>query len=255
MAFLADDDQRRRVGQRIGYHVRIDSIETDALFFADIPEVINIALPLLVRTPQDAYRTGFGFGSAAQYYATSFRRETSASPFPVPPLAPSVATEHLLLPQVDRRMIELARSLDRGGSTTDRARVFERYLRTNFSYTTDLLKEEVSDPLAHFLFDRKAGHCEYFASAMAVMLRVVHIPSRVVTGFQSGAYNPITGWHVLRASDAHSWVEAWIPGQGWVTFDPTPPGGSPSGKPWTTLRDVSRYRGNVLAALGGRLRS
>ena len=44
------------------------------------------------------------------------------------------------------------------------------------------------------------------------MLRVVYIPSRVVTGFQSGVYNPMTGWHVLRASDAHSWVEAWVPG-------------------------------------------
>ena len=91
------------------------------------------------------------------------------------------------------------------------------------------------DPLANFLFDRKAGHCEYFASAMAVMLRAVHIPSRVVTGFQSGVYNPITGWHVLRASDAHSWVEAWAPGHGWMTFDPTPPANSPQGKPWTTL--------------------
>ena len=66
---------------------------------------------------------------------------------------------------------------------------------------------------------------------MAVMLRVVHIPSRVVTGFQTGVYNPITGWHVLRASDAHSWVEAWAPGHGWMTFDPTPPANSPQGKP------------------------
>jgi hypothetical protein len=82
--------------------------------------------------------------------------------------------------------------------------------------------------MAHFLFDRRQGHCEYFASAMAVMLRVVHIPSRVATGFQSGQYNPMTGWHVVRASDAHSWVEAWIPNRGWVTFDPTPPAGQPS---------------------------
>jgi hypothetical protein len=55
------------------------------------------------------------------------------------------------------------------------------------------------------------------------MLRVLHIPSRIATGFQGGQYNPMTGWHVVRASDAHSWVEAWIPGRGWTTFDPTPP--------------------------------
>ncbi len=57
---------------------------------------------------------------------------------------------------------------------------------------------------------------------MAVMLRTLGIPSRVVTGFQSGVFNPINGLQVVRASDAHSWVEAWIAGRGWTTFDPTP---------------------------------
>jgi hypothetical protein len=84
------------------------------------------------------------------------------------------------------------------------------------------LPAAVPDPLAHFLFERKKGHCEYFASSMAVMLRTVGIPSRVVTGFQSGVYNPITHMQVVRASDAHSWVEAWIAGRGWTTYDPTP---------------------------------
>jgi hypothetical protein len=58
---------------------------------------------------------------------------------------------------------------------------------------------------------------------MAVMLRTLQIPSRVVTGFQSGVYNPISGSQLIRTSDAHSWVEAWLPARGWVTFDPTPP--------------------------------
>jgi len=62
---------------------------------------------------------------------------------------------------------------------------------------------------------------------MAVMLRSLGIPSRVVTGFLSGVYNPMTGWQVVRASDAHSWVEAWLPRRGWVTFDPTPVDPSP----------------------------
>jgi hypothetical protein len=77
--------------------------------------------------------------------------------------------------------------------------------------------------LAFFLFHRKKGHCEYFASSMAVMLRMLQIPSRVITGFQSGVYNPISGSQLIRTSDAHSWVEAWLPDRGWVTFDPTPP--------------------------------
>ncbi len=62
---------------------------------------------------------------------------------------------------------------------------------------------------------------------MAVMLRVLNIPSRVVTGFQSGIYNPISGYQLIRTSDAHSWVEAWLPDRGWTTFDPTPPDPNP----------------------------
>jgi protein-glutamine gamma-glutamyltransferase len=235
VVILADDDQRRRKGDRLNYYVRMDAIEADALFFPGIPEVLHIKLPYVYRTSGGAYRTGLGLGASSRYFATSFRPETETEASPVKPLAEDAEIEHLLLPMVDRRIIDLARSLDPGGATTGRARVFERYLRTNFSYTTDLLDQEVSDPLAHFMFDRRAGHCEYFASAMAVMLRAVHIPSRVVTGFQSGVYNPMTGWHVLRASDAHSWVEAWSPNRGWVTFDPTPPALSPSGKPWSAL--------------------
>ena len=103
-----------------------------------------------------------------------------------------------------------------------KARAIEGHLRQDYGYTLELLSKPVDDPLAYFLFVRKKGHCEYFASSMAVMLRTLGIPSRVVTGFQSGVYNSLTGWQVIRASDAHSWVEAWIEGRGWTTFDPTP---------------------------------
>ena len=122
----------------------------------------------------------------------------------------------------------LAQRITAGAKTDyERARAIEHYLRTEFRYSLAPLEHEVDDPLAHFLFVSKKGHCEYFASAMGVLLRAVWVPSRVATGFQSGSFNPISGWHVVRASDAHSWVEAWVPGEGWMTFDPTPsdPGG------------------------------
>jgi hypothetical protein len=111
------------------------------------------------------------------------------------------------------------------GPATDleRARAIERRLRADYGYTLELPDHEVADPLAYFLFTRKKGHCEYFASAMTVMLRATGIPARLATGFQSGVYNPITDFWLVRASDAHAWVEAWIPGRGWTTFDPTPP--------------------------------
>jgi len=77
--------------------------------------------------------------------------------------------------------------------------------------------------LATFLFEAKAGHCEYFASSMAILLRAAGIPTRVINGFLLGEYNPVGRDYIIRESDAHSWVEVYIPGQGWVEFDPTPP--------------------------------
>jgi hypothetical protein len=82
------------------------------------------------------------------------------------------------------------------------------------------------DPLADFLFNVKAGHCEYFSTAMAVMLRTRGIAARVVNGFLPGEYNEAAGAYTVRQSDAHSWVEVYFPeSQVWVTFDPTPAAG------------------------------
>jgi hypothetical protein len=99
----------------------------------------------------------------------------------------------------------------------------ESYLRNNFTYTLNMTQNAGTDPLAQFLFRSRAGHCEYFASSMAVMLRTLGIPSREVNGFLPGEYNEVAGDYIVRASDAHSWVEAYFPGTGWLTFDPTPP--------------------------------
>ena len=111
----------------------------------------------------------------------------------------------------------------------------ETFLRTNFGYTLQLPRTVPRDPLANFLFERKQGHCEYFASSMAVMLRAVRIPSRVVNGFNGGEFNNLTSQYLIRASNAHSWVEAYFPGYGWVSFDPTPVGSAPAHMGWNRV--------------------
>ena len=111
-----------------------------------------------------------------------------------------------------------------GAEPGAKAAAIERYLSTKLRYTTQLPTTAPLDPVADFLFNRREGHCEYFASAMALMLRAEGIPSRIVTGYQRGVFNPLTEWYLIRASDAHSWVEAFIPGHGWQSFDPTPAG-------------------------------
>jgi hypothetical protein len=178
---------------------------------------------MIFRGPGDGYRAAYGSSDGLSYYAHSFVGE-GGEPGTAEPLAPNLVKLYLELPRLDERVPSLAHQVIANQTGEEaQARALERYFRQQFGYTMELLAHEVPDPLAYFLFERRKGHCEYFASAMAVMLRSLGIPSRVVTGFQSGTYNPITGWYVVRASDAHSWVEAFIRGRGWLTFDPTPP--------------------------------
>jgi hypothetical protein len=130
-----------------------------------------------------------------------------------------------LPPDLDPRIGDLARSLTKNAkSPYDKAFTIENHLQTHYSYTLDLVGKPGKSPLSHFLFETRAGHCEYFASAMAVMLRTIGIPSREVNGFLPGEYNDLAGDYIVRASDAHSWVEVYFPGNGWVVFDPTPAG-------------------------------
>ena len=135
-----------------------------------------------------------------------------------------IASTYLQVPDgLDRRIPELAREITKNAKTPfDKALRIETHLRTRFAYSLNLTGKPGQDPLAHFLFETRAGHCEYFASAMAIMLRMLGIPSREVNGFLSGEYNDLGGDYIVRASDAHSWVEVYFPGNGWQVFDPTP---------------------------------
>jgi len=213
---LASDEQRRRPGVRLFYEIQLKDIASDTLFLAGVPEVMAIDAPAVFRSPSHAYRLGYGSVDGLRYAAHSFLGDPHV-------LETAGQSGFLQLPSLDPRIPRLARDLA-GGLPSDeaRARAIERHLRSNYPYTTVLPDKEPSDPLAYFLFERRKGHCEYYASAMAVMLRSLGIPSRVVTGFHGGELNPVSGWHVVRASDAHSWVEAYLAGKGWTTFDPTP---------------------------------
>lgn len=95
-----------------------------------------------------------------------------------------------------------------------------RWINAEFTYSLDapLLGRDGMD---QFLFDSKIGYCEYFSSAFVVLMREAGIPSRVVTGYAGGIYNPIGDFWLIRNSDAHAWAEIWLEGQGWKRVDPT----------------------------------
>jgi protein-glutamine gamma-glutamyltransferase len=152
-------------------------------------------------------------------------------------LPPRGMEQYLKLPPFDLRIAKLAEDITAAApSNYDKAVALERHLATHFGYTLELPRTLPPDPLANFLFERKKGHCEYFASSMAVMLRSLRIPSRIVTGFRGGEFNDLTGQYVVRASDAHSWVEAYFPGSGWISFDPTPAGSVPTRTGWSRMQ-------------------
>ena len=220
-------------GRRINYHVELEALENDTLFFAGTPEILDLRAPVLYRSETSSFRLGHAVPQGFPYDVYSLLDdppERAPVLYPPPVLRLAEREVYLQLPALDSRIGELARSFAAGGAgDLARARAIERHLRSAYGYTLELPDREVADPLANFLFVRRKGHCEYFASSMAVMLRSLGIPSRLATGFQSGLYNPVSELWLVRASDAHSWVEAWIPGYGWTTFDPTPADPSANG--------------------------
>jgi len=133
---------------------------------------------------------------------------------------------YLQLPDnLDSRIAFLAHTIGRNSGPVSSAFRIERFLQSSFTYSLENPSGDSVDPLADFLFNSRAGHCEYFATAQAILLRTLGIPSRLINGFRRGEYNPWGGYFIVRQSDAHSWVEAYFPGAGWIEFDPTPSAG------------------------------
>lgn len=219
------------------YTVLMEPVATDAIFVAARPTTI------WGRFGADAG------GERARSYLVFNRTGTLLNPFhnvgtmhydavsQVPMVPPQklraatadypadISSTYLQLPRLDPRIKQLAEQITAHAPTPyDKASNIALYLRTRFGYTLDLSDMNHRDPLAYFLFVKRAGNCEYFASAMVVMLRTLGIPARYATGFLAGEYNDLARDYIVRASDAHSWVEAYFPGYGWITFDPTPPG-------------------------------
>jgi transglutaminase-like putative cysteine protease len=126
---------------------------------------------------------------------------------------------------IDPRIGTLSRRLAGGQATVfGQAAAIERGLREGWTYSLEG-DQDAEAPLMDFLFGNKRGHCEYFATSMALMMRTLGHPARVVNGFYGGEFNGFGGYRMIRQGDAHSWVEVFVPGSGWRTFEPTPPSG------------------------------
>jgi hypothetical protein len=234
------------------YTVLLEPLATDALFVPGNPVSLRgnftgegsgvysaARRTYLSRDSAGSIFNPFHNYAAIRYYGFSRLPQLNVARLRAAPkeYSSEITNTYLQLPPgLDRRIPELARQITANAATPlDKTMAIEGYLRGRFTYTLTLTGKPGDDPLAHFLFETRAGHCEYFASSMAVMLRTLGIPSREVNGFLPGEYNDLGGDYIVRASDAHSWVEVYFPGNGWIVFDPTPAGPEVAGGILTRL--------------------
>lgn len=136
---------------------------------------------------------------------------------------PEWVQRYLQLPSnLDPRIRRLAERITAGAETPyDKAAALEAWLRRNIRYNENIPAPPPGrDGVAYVLFDIRQGYCDYYASAMAVMARALGIPARVVSGYAQGEWMP-DGRYRVRQRDAHTWVEIYFPGFGWVEFEPT----------------------------------
>ncbi|MBI3071016.1 MAG: DUF3488 domain-containing protein [Deltaproteobacteria bacterium] len=240
--------------------VFLEPLSTEAVFFAgDLRAIefpgrlaeVMIGKRRLVKRDDHGDVTMSRHGSeSAHYNAYVSLREPPANALRAAP--GDVSTEFGLYLQfsteLSHKIPKLAHELTAGLSNNyDKAVAIQKWLHANFRYTTEMKRETQLDPVEEFLFVRKEGHCEYFASAMTLLLRAAGIPARTVNGFLGGEWNDFGKYYTIRQQDAHSWVEVFFnvpraPGpdvrgaetHSWITFDPTPPSrGAPRIIGWT----------------------
>jgi protein-glutamine gamma-glutamyltransferase len=140
---------------------------------------------------------------------------------------PEILTRYTQLPStLSPRIAALTEAWVSGAATPlDEVLLVQDRLKNEFTYSLDQPASAAPDPLVSFLYDVQEGHCEYFATAMALMLRTRGLPARIVNGFAGAEWNPVGEYWLVRQDHAHSWVEVWFPASGWVVFDPTPSAG------------------------------
>lgn len=170
-----------------------------------------------------AYRVGYGIGG-----------RSLAEP-PERDVGEPTLDRAGITPRIER----LAASWAGSGPPSVRARRLEERLRTEFRYSMEFPGASSGSPIETFLFETRSGHCEYFASALVLLLRAEGIPARLVTGFYGAERSWWESSWVVRQSSAHAWVEAFAGPEGWITLEPTPPAGLPAVAPggfWSVLR-------------------
>ncbi len=213
----------------------LEAIDPPVLFLP--PNAASIQLKIPNRSLTDPLTVQHGPEGEFRYVGGDSRGlrydvfQAPAGEVTTEPLSADDRPRYLTVPSsLPMRIAALAHEWADGEATAGgKARAIEDHLRKDFTYDITSPSGGKPQPVDHFLFESKRGHCEFFSTAMAMMLREIGIPSRNVTGFVGGTYNRFGHYYAVRQGDAHSWVEAYVDDGGvsaWRTFDPTPPAGA-----------------------------
>ncbi|HUP90156.1 MAG TPA: DUF3488 and transglutaminase-like domain-containing protein, partial [Longimicrobiales bacterium] len=221
---------------------RIYAVPLDIPVIFGVHPIIDIRARSAIRAMQDNVGDLWYMGGASPTYDVVSAIDRPSDDALRHPFGPTLAAErrYLQLPGFSPRIKALADSITADAPTQfDKVMAVQTFLHRRFRYTLDLPQTAREATLEYFLFRRRAGHCEYFSTAMAVLLREVGIPTRNVNGFLGGTWNDFGKFLTVTQNEAHSWIEVFFPGYGWVPFDGTP----------AASTDVARHQSSWLGPL------
>jgi protein-glutamine gamma-glutamyltransferase len=233
---------RSQLGEAIQQKILLEPLDTPVLFAAPFIESVTGMFPGLFLDATGAVYLPFPSSSRIEYTVMS----RSNVPVPAdlvssydPGSYPEWVIRHYMqLPRQSDRINALAGEVTQGQRNShEKAIAIQTYLTSNYRYSLDAPLAKQNQPLEEFLFTRKTGYCEHYATAMVIMLRAVGVPARLVTGFMATEWNDYGNYYVVRQQDAHAWVEVYLPHSGWISMDPTPTEDSPGtgGPVWKVL--------------------
>ncbi|MFN8489819.1 MAG: transglutaminaseTgpA domain-containing protein [Caldilineaceae bacterium] len=221
-----------RTAERTPFPQRVTLLETPGNSIIGAPDIVQVSLPVtaVIRSTDDQaaevmlqsrqpLQPGDSYTVVSQVTdVTEQALRTAGVAYPAGVLE---LYDQLSTPLSPRVTALVQQVIVDQATVYDKVKAIEQYLRT-FPYNENIQAPPAQrNPVEYFLFDIQQGYCDYYATAMAVMLRSLHIPARVVSGYASGQFDPASNLYTVRAQDAHTWVEVYFPRYGWIEFEPT----------------------------------
>lgn len=205
----------------------IEEEQANIIFAASSPRALYFPTPLVWRDHYDGLRSPVALQKDLYYSVISETPVFDVHTLEREPARalPAALRPYLQLPDsvTERTRAEVRRLIAGQRTPFAKMEAMRDYLQSHFVYRLDVPEAPAgAEWVDHFLFEQRAGFCEQFATSLAVMGRMAGVPTRLVTGFVPGDYNPFSGLYEVKGKHAHAWVEAWMPKHGWITMDPTP---------------------------------